>query len=563
MIIGKNVETKKKITIDLKNLVATRLLVQSNSGGGKSWLLRRLLEQSHGKVQQIILDLEGEFSTLREKYDYLLVGREGEIPANIRTAELLAKRLLGLNVSTIIDVSELKKHERILFVKRFLDSLIDAPKKLWHPCLIIVDEAHQFAPQGTKSESTGSVIDLMTRGRKRGFCGVLATQRISKLHKDAAAECNNKLIGRTGLDIDRKRASEELGFTSKEDERSLRYLEPGEFYAFGSSISREIIKVKIGDVKTTHPEAGSQIIKSSPTPSNIKKMLKDFIDLPKEVEEELRTKEDMRKKINELNREVRILQHSKPKLEIDEKSLERAREQGFKEAEREYSDSLKKDKLALDKLRKGIEQITINCSKLLQIEIPKLNLESIKSRNHIKFKPPIKSRISMDIQTKELPRENLGILSLRAGAMKMLGWLASSHPIPLSKQRIATLSGFSVKGGTFNTYLSELKRNGWIVGNGDLSITEEGLDKAPLNQEMPTGDELLNLWCSKFRQGARKILRLVYEKYPSSISKEDIGYETGFEPSGGTFNTYLSELRRNNLIKIEGNEVTVSSEFFE
>jgi DNA helicase HerA-like ATPase len=46
------------------------------------------------------------------------------------------------------------------------------------------------------------VIALMSQGRKRGYCGILATQRLSKLHKDAAAECNNVLIGRTWLDVD-------------------------------------------------------------------------------------------------------------------------------------------------------------------------------------------------------------------------------------------------------------------------------------------------------------------------------------------------------------------------
>ena len=35
-------------SIDLDSLLNTRLLVQANSGGGKSWLLRRILEQSHG-----------------------------------------------------------------------------------------------------------------------------------------------------------------------------------------------------------------------------------------------------------------------------------------------------------------------------------------------------------------------------------------------------------------------------------------------------------------------------------------------------------------------------------
>jgi len=454
MKIGKKSETKENVKIDLTNLIATRLLIQANSGGGKSWLLRKVLEESYGKVQQIVLDLEGEFSTLREQYDYLICGRDGDIPVNIRTAELLAKKLLELNVSTIVDVSELKKHERILFVKRFLDSLIDAPRKLWHPCIVVVDEAHQFCPQQSKSESTSSVIDLMTRGRKRGFCGILATQRISKLHKDACAESNNRLIGRTGLDIDRKRASEELGFTSKEDERSLRYLEPGEFYGFGPSISKEVIKIKVGDIKTSHPEPGSQLKESSPTPVNIKSTLKSQ------------------------TREI------KPDTQ---------------------------------------------------------------------FTPQVKPNVS-SIST--------GEGKLRAGAMKMLNWLAGAYPNELTKQRIATLSGFSVKGGTFNTYLSELKREGWIVGANDLSITQDGLDNAN-PQKIPSGEELLDLWCSKFRQGAKNILRVVYNKYPNSISKEDIGYETGFEPLGGTFNTYLSELRRNGLIKLEGGQVSISPEFFE
>jgi len=177
---------------------------------------------------------------------------------------------LKLNVSTIIDLSELKHHERIFFVQRFLESLVNAPRELWHTCLVIVDEAHQFCPEGKKSESAISVIDLQTRGRKRGFCGVLATQRISKLHKDAAAECNNVLVGRTVLDIDRKRASEELGFTKKEDEISLRHLKAGEFYAFGSSISEKIVKVRVGDVKTSHPESAGPVYSATILPGPLR-----------------------------------------------------------------------------------------------------------------------------------------------------------------------------------------------------------------------------------------------------------------------------------------------------
>src|SRR5216684_1816440 len=125
-------------SIDLPTLIDTRLLIQANSGGGKSWLIRRLLEQSHGKVQQIVIDLEGEFFTLREKFDYILAAKEGDTAAEPRSAALLARRLLELNVSAIIDLYELSHQERKRFVRLFLSAMINAPKSLWHPCLVIV-----------------------------------------------------------------------------------------------------------------------------------------------------------------------------------------------------------------------------------------------------------------------------------------------------------------------------------------------------------------------------------------------------------------------------------------
>src|SRR5689334_22982855 len=138
-----NIKLNNDTAINLPVLIDTRLLVQANSGGGKSWLLRRLLEQSHGKVQQIVIDLEGEFSTLREKYDYVLAGKGGDTPADPRSAALLARKLLELNVSTILDLYELHADERKRFVRLFLDSMINAPKDLWHPCLVVIDDAHK------------------------------------------------------------------------------------------------------------------------------------------------------------------------------------------------------------------------------------------------------------------------------------------------------------------------------------------------------------------------------------------------------------------------------------
>src|SRR6266550_8300047 len=99
------------VRCDLQVLTDTRLLVQANSGGGKSWCLRRLLEQTHGAVQQIVLDPEGEFSTLRERFDYIYAAKHGgDTAADPRSAKLLAERLLELRVSAVLDIYELKAH---------------------------------------------------------------------------------------------------------------------------------------------------------------------------------------------------------------------------------------------------------------------------------------------------------------------------------------------------------------------------------------------------------------------------------------------------------------------
>ncbi len=78
MIIGHSIENNEAVKLDIQRILDGRMLLQANSGGGKSYALRKFAEITHGKAQQIILDLEGEFASLREKFDYILVGKEGD-----------------------------------------------------------------------------------------------------------------------------------------------------------------------------------------------------------------------------------------------------------------------------------------------------------------------------------------------------------------------------------------------------------------------------------------------------------------------------------------------------
>src|SRR5919202_3003726 len=192
------------VPIDLDRLVATQLLTHASSGGGKSWALRWLLEQTHGRIQQFVLDWEGEFASLRERFAYVLAGQDGDVPADPRTAGLLCRRLLELSASAVLDLSELQPEDRRRFAQGFLHELMHVPRSLWRPLLVTIDEAHHLAPEKGEGEAVSkpAVVALCTQGRKRGFGVCLATQRIAKVTNNALAELLNVLIGPTSFEPD-------------------------------------------------------------------------------------------------------------------------------------------------------------------------------------------------------------------------------------------------------------------------------------------------------------------------------------------------------------------------
>src|ERR1700685_205952 len=94
--------------IDLNDLLISRLLIQANSGGGKSGLARKIIEQSYGIVPFIVIDYDGEYYTLKEKLDDVIVigGHAADIPISLQAAKLLPKEIISNRLSVVIDPRE-------------------------------------------------------------------------------------------------------------------------------------------------------------------------------------------------------------------------------------------------------------------------------------------------------------------------------------------------------------------------------------------------------------------------------------------------------------------------
>lgn len=246
---------------DLEELLATRLLVQGNSGSGKSHLLRRLLEQSAGWVQQVVVDPEGDFVTLSDRFGHVVVDAAG----SERDLAVIASRVRAHRVSVVLNLEGLEPDRQMKAAAVFLNALFEAERDHWYPVLVVVDEAQLFAPAASgdtgeeaRRVSLGAMTNLMCRGRKRGLAGVIATQRLAKLAKNVAAEASNFLMGRTFLDIDMARAADLLGMEKRQAE-AFRNLERGHFVALGPAVSRRPMTVRIGPVETVGRGGGPKL----------------------------------------------------------------------------------------------------------------------------------------------------------------------------------------------------------------------------------------------------------------------------------------------------------------
>ena len=252
IIIGED-RTGKPIRIDMEELLATRLLVQGNSGSGKSHLLRRLLEESADMVQQVIIDPEGDFTSLADLFPHIVIDGSAHSVGEI---EALARRVREHRASVVLALEGLDVEQQIRCAAQFVAALFDAPREHWFPALVVVDEAQMFAPavsgeisEETRRLSLNAMTNLMCRGRKRGLAGIVATQRLAKLAKNVAAEASNFLMGRTFLDIDMIRAADLLGMERRQAEQ-IRDLERGSFLGLGPAITRRPLSIRVGTTRT-------------------------------------------------------------------------------------------------------------------------------------------------------------------------------------------------------------------------------------------------------------------------------------------------------------------------
>lgn len=234
--------------VDAQELVTGRTAVIAQTGAGKSWTIGVICEQlCTNNIGFCIIDTEGEYFSLKEKFQILWVGKDPTCDVDLDKVDLkeLAETVVEENIPMIFDVSDVIDEKSA--VAAVCGALYEAGSKLRVPYLLIIEEADKFAPQ--REKAIKEIEEISRRGRKRGVGLLLATQRPSLVNKNVLSQCGNQLIGKLTTEADL--AAVNLFFASRRELEELPKLKPGEFFALGNLV-RGKARIRVIGRETAH-----------------------------------------------------------------------------------------------------------------------------------------------------------------------------------------------------------------------------------------------------------------------------------------------------------------------
>ncbi|WP_297437602.1 DNA double-strand break repair helicase HerA [Thermococcus sp.] len=298
------IEVARNATIQREFLAkAWETVRHENQGVGGRELIERLMETinewirnratyfwDEGKGGYITEDLKGErIETLRgvvyrirrflRNYGSLLTsedlvsqiesGKANVIdlgPLDEGQMKVVVGKLLGKVFETRLDYEKARKTisrlkddlaenhnsataDRIMELESFMRAIERRSPALAEPILIIVEEAHIFAPQGEHNDAVRTLSRIAREGRKFGVGLGIVSQRPNKLNEDVLSQTNTKIILRIVNPKDQDyvlKASEQLSSDLLGDIASLG---KGEAVIVGQAISLPAL-VKIHHFKS-------------------------------------------------------------------------------------------------------------------------------------------------------------------------------------------------------------------------------------------------------------------------------------------------------------------------
>lgn len=590
----------KDLTLGL-DAVTKMIAILAMRGMGKSYTASVLTEQmlkAGGHV--VVVDPLGVFWGLRSSEDGrheglpipIFGGDHADVPLDPNSGTMVADLIINERLSVVLDLSRMTPADAARFMLAFAERLYHKNRKPLH---LILDEADEWAPQHPmhgKERLLGAIENLVRRGRARGLGVTLVTQRSAVLNKNVLSQADLLVVLRTVAPQDRKAIDAWVQANGDEEGRkqvmnSLASLQIGEAWFWSPGWLGSLKRAKVNRRETFDSSATPKMGVRVREPKKLSVVDLDRIKGQMSSTIEQAKKEDPRElkaKVASLESELaRVVKAKVVTAPAIGKTVEKVVEKQIPVITPRQEKRLKKFldgfKEAIGDLSNTVTVLAKSAESVLAVgESMRRVVAEAKNGNgsHDKKAEPQKqversqaatpkAVTGYEMPIKPAPQvEDPKELDLKAGAVNMLARLFQFRPTRLTRSQISTLTGFTESGGTFASYLSKLRRFELIDEASDGTVGIVAWPAWVVRPELPhpTPERVVQMWREKFKAGVQKMLDLLMENREQGMTREELAEKSGFEVKGGTFASYLSQLRRNGLIKESGDKVMISDEIF-
>lgn len=567
--------------------VTSTFAIVGKRGSGKthtgSVMAEEMLAAEH---RLVIVDPLGVWWGLRSSADgdgpgypvVILGGEHADLPIDDGGGEVIADLVVDTPVPVILDLSEFRKGAARKFLTAFMERVYQRNRDPLH---VFVDECDLYAgqrpPKGGE-RLLGAMEDLVRRGRNRGLGVTLVSQRPAVIHKDVLTQAETLIAHRLTGSHDRDAVDAWVRYHSDGDGRkamlsTIASLDVGEAWVWSPGwldiFDRFTIRPRHTFDSSATPSMGRQVDE----PTGYADVDLDALqERMSEVIEQAEADDPaaLRRRIAELERQLANVEPETvevPTPVVDDRAVEVV--DGLTRA-------LGMDGDAIDSFAQDIENALMGITDAVSRSRTTLGDAKEMIRDYADDSPAVttfpqrrrgsgvRGGASGTPVPAPAPDDADPDARVRAGARRMLEALARPPGVKLTRAQVGTLAGLTPSGGTFNTYLSDLRTAGLIEEDGDaMRITDAGLDAIGEVPPAPrTTDEVVAMWRSNLRAGARRMLDAVVEAWPDAISREELAERADLTANAGTFNTYLSTLRRNGLVDVDGDTVVGADALF-
>lgn len=517
------------------------IAVLGKTGSGKTFAIKGIVEHWLATRQRVgIVDPTGAWWGLRSSKDgkgagfpiLVLGGDHGDLPLPALGGAAVARLLAEQGVNLVADTSLLTVGERTRWFTEFASTLYRSNKGPLH---LVIDEAHNFAPQGKVPDpDTGKMLhaanSLASGGRSRGIRLAMITQRPQKLHKDTLTSADTLIAMRVLAPHDRDAVKAWIDgcgdpAQGKEVLGSLANMQRGEgwiWYPEGGFLQRaKFPPINTFDSSAAPTDGGTLKAPKGAAEIDLTEIRAALADAVKEAE--ANDPKLLRAKIRELEKKL-------ASREVLEKIIEVP---VLKNGQLDRTEKI------ADRLQHFTDKFLSETNELRRLIAPAAAPRP--APRPVVTRPVMPTRTPMPRQERTV---DAGVSRSQQKILDSLAALEGMGIVQPSKEQLALWCEVSPTSGGYFNNLGALRSLGLIEypSGGVVALTPEGR-KAAQPSDPLTVEQMQDALYRKVGSSKAAILKALVEIYPEPISKDELAERIGVSPTSGGYFNNLGSLR--------------------